>query len=382
MQAAVTVAPSSVPTEEIAAAAAAVDRDGRFPEEAIGVLREHGLLALGIPEPKGGIGGGPVEYVSTVERIAGACASTAMVYVMHITATQTLIAGLEGRDGPPAAALAEIAAGEHLTTLAYSEKGSRGHFWAQVSRAARDNGGVTIDADKTYATSAGHARSYVTAVGAPGSEDPTTTELYLIPADAAGLDRPARFDGLGLRGNESGPLSLRGVRASDDQRLGEPGSGFGLMMSATLPWFALGSAASSVGIAGAALDAAADHAGRVRLEHLGGTTLAEMPTVRAQLAAAKVRHLQARAHLLEVARQVEAQDPAAELGVLAVKAGAAEMALAVTEAAMRVGGGAAYSRHLPIERHFRDARAASVMGPSTDVLYDFVGKVTTGQELF
>jgi alkylation response protein AidB-like acyl-CoA dehydrogenase len=306
-----------------------------------------------------------------------------MVYVMHVTGAQTLLAGLgDEPDGPKADALGEIAAGEHLTTLAYSEKGSRGHFWAQVSRAVPDDGAVLIDADKTYATSAGHADSYVTAVGAPESDDPTTTELYLLPADSPGIDRSSRFDGLGLRGNESGPLTLRSVRAPGEQRLGEPGSGFGLMMSATLPWFCLGSAASSVGIAGAALDAAAIHASGARLAHLGGTSLAEMPTVRTHIAAAKVRHLQARAHLYEVARQVEEADPAAELGVLAVKAGAAEMALGVTDEAMRVGGGAAYSRHLPIERHFRDARAASVMGPSTEVLYDFVGKVATGQDLF
>jgi alkylation response protein AidB-like acyl-CoA dehydrogenase len=380
---AVAVSDSPLPTEEIAAAAADVDRDGRFPEEAIGALREQGLLSLGIPDSQGGIGGGPVEYASAVERIAGACASTAMVYVMHVTGTQTLLAGMGDEPGGPMSdALGEIASGEHLTTLAYSEKGSRGHFWAQVSRAVRDDGGVLIDADKTFATSAGHADSYLTAVGAPGSDDPTTTELYLVPADSPGIDRSSRFDGLGLRGNESGPLTLRGVRARDEQRLGEPGSGFGLMMSATLPWFCLGSAASSVGIAGAALDAAAIHASGARLAHLGGTSLAEVPTVRAHIAAAKVRHMQARAHLFEVARQVEEADPAAELGVLAAKAGAAEMALAVTDEAMRVGGGAAYSRHLPIERHFRDARAASVMGPSTDVLHDFVGKVATGQDLF
>jgi alkylation response protein AidB-like acyl-CoA dehydrogenase len=378
----VAVSAQPFPTEEIAAAAAEVDRDGRFPEEAIGVLREQGLLSLGIPESQGGIGGGPLEYVSAAERIAGACASTAMVYVMHVTATQTLLAGLgDDSGGPKGEALERIAAGEHLTTLAYSEKGSRGHFWAQVSRAVPEDGGVRIDADKTYATSAGHADSYVTAVGAPGSEDPTSTELYLLPADSEGIDRSARFDGLGLRGNESGPLTLRAVFTPSERRLGEPGSGFGLMMNATLPWFSLGSAASSVGIAGAALDAAAIHASGVRLAHID-TSLAEMPTVRAHIAAAKVRHLQARAHLYEVARQVEDGDPEAELGVLTVKAGAAEMAMAVTDEAMRVGGGAAYSRHLPIERHFRDARAASVMGPSTDVLYDFVGKAVTGQELF
>ena len=119
-------APPPVATEEIAAAASDVDRDGRFPEEAIAALRDGGLLSLGVPDAQGGIGGGPVEYVSAVERIAAGCASAAMVYVMHVTATQTLLAGLgDEPDGPKAGAVREIAAGEHLTTLAYSERGSR-----------------------------------------------------------------------------------------------------------------------------------------------------------------------------------------------------------------------------------------------------------------
>ncbi len=57
------------------------------------------------------------------------------------------------------------------------------------------------------------------------------------------------------------------------------------------------------------------------------------------------------------------------------------MAIDVTDAAMRLCGGAAYSRQLPLERLFRDARAASVMAPTTDLLVDFLGKALTGQEL-
>ncbi len=68
--------------------------------------------------------------------------------------------------------------------------------------------------------------------------------------------------------------------------------------------------------------------------------------------------------------------------IRAAKAAAGEMAIDVTDRAMRIGGGAAYSRHLPLERLFRDARAASVMAPTTDLLYDFIGKAITGQELF
>src|SRR5215216_6206212 len=295
-----------VPVARIAAGAARVDREARFPRASIDMLAGAGWLALGVPERFGGPGGGPEEIVAAIEHVAGACASTGMVYVMHVVAAQTLLAGTgdDEPEGPKHAALAAAARGKHLSTLAYSERGSRGHFWAQVSRARAQDGGVVIDADKSWATSAGEADSYVLACGAPGSDDPLATELYLVPADAAGIEVAARFDGLGMRANASAPLRVRDLRVAADRRLGGPAAGFGLMLQATLPWFVLGSAACSVGVAGAALDAAIEHAGGARLEHLG-STLADVPGVRARLAEAKIRHAQARAYLYAVAGEIE-----------------------------------------------------------------------------
>lgn len=379
---AVDTSSSAVPVDPIEASAASVDFEGRFPEEGIAALGGSGLLALCVPPAFGGPGGGPLELVSVVEQVAGACASTAMVYVMHVVGAQTLAAGTEpGEDGPKADALAAIAAGQHLTTLAYSERGSRGHFWAQVAHARQNGDGLVLDAHKSWATTAGRADSYVMACGAPGSDEPLDTELYLVDANDPTITIPRSFDGLGMRGTLSAPLEVRGLRLAPERRLGPPGGGFELMMTATLPWFALGSAACSVGIAGAALRAAGDHACHARFEHLG-QTLADLPTVRARLAGAAVRHMEARALVREVAGAVAAGDPAAQLGVLAVKASAAEMAVEVTEAAMRIGGGAAYSKSGSLERHLRDARAASVMAPSSELLHDFLGKALTGQELF
>jgi alkylation response protein AidB-like acyl-CoA dehydrogenase len=371
---ATTTAPS---LSAVAAAAADIDRTGSFPRESLQALAGDGLLALGVPPAWDGPGGGPREAAAAIEEIAGACASTAMVFLMHVVATQTLVAGTD-EDGPRAEALRTIARGEHLTTLAYSERGSRGHFWAQLSRAQPDGDAAVIDADKSFATGAGHVDSYVLATGAPGAEDPLATEIYLVPGHAPGLTVPRRFDGLGLRGNASAPLELRGVRVPLDRRLS--GSGLDLMLGVTLPWFAIGSAACSVGIAGAALAAATEHATTARFEHLG-TTLAHVPGVRARLAQAAIRHGEARARLYEVAGQIADGAPEAQTGVLAVKAGAAEMAVEVTELCLRVGGGAAYAKHGPLERHFRDARAASVMAPTTDLLHDFLGKALCGLDL-
>jgi alkylation response protein AidB-like acyl-CoA dehydrogenase len=376
------IAAQAVPVDLIRDHAPAVDREARFPREAMGALREAGLLALGIPEAYGGPGGTATEVVAAVEQVATACASAAMVYTMHLVAAQTLLAGTTGPgDGIKAATLREIAAGTHLSTLAYSERGSRSHFWAQVSRATVDGDAVRIEANKSWVTSAGEADSYLTATGAVGMTGPLETELYLVDARSPGIDILGPFDGLGMRGNASSPVAYRGVRVEAARRLGEPGSGFNLMLSATLPWFVLCGAATSVGIAAAAIAAGTEHISGARFQHLG-SSLAEIPGVRARLAEAKIRHLQARALLYEVAHQVEAGAPEAQLGVLALKAAAAEMAIDVTDELMRACGGAAFSRHLGIERNFRDARASSVMAPTTDVLRDFIGRALTGLELF
>ncbi len=83
-----------------------------------------------------------------------------------------------------------------------------------------------------------------------------------------------------------------------------------------------------------------------------------------------------------MAGEVAGGEAGAQEGVLAVKASAAEMAVEVADLAMRVGGGAADSKHGPLERHLRDARAASVMAPTTELLHDFLGKALTGRDLF
>jgi alkylation response protein AidB-like acyl-CoA dehydrogenase len=372
-----------VSIERIRAHAAEIDRDARFPDESIAALRAAGLLGLGIPEAFGGSGGGPSQVVAAVEQVAAACASTGMVYTMHLVAAQTLLAGTAGPDdGIKAATLRSIAAGTHLSTLAYSERGSRSHFWAQVSRAeAVGPDTVSITADKSWVTSAGHADSQIAATGALGLTAPTETELYLVDAGAPGVEVLGRFDGLGMRGNASSPVAYRAVRVTADRRLGARGAGFGIMMSATLPWFVLCGAATSVGIARAAIEAGVAHVTAARLQHLG-SSLADIPVVRGRLADAQVRLMQTRSLLYEVASQIERGDPAAQLGVLALKVSAAEAAIDVTDQVMRACGGAAFSKHLGIERNFRDARASSVMAPTTDVLLDFIGQALVGMDPF
>ncbi len=202
-----------------------------------------------------------------------------------------------------------------------------------------------------------------------------------MPGGAAGLSVGAPFDGLGLRGNKSSPMAAEGVLVGDDAMLGPDGGGFDVMVGGVLPWFQAMTAAFSIGTADVATTRAAAYVGATRLEHLD-QSLAENPTTRAYVARMRISTDAADALLLDTLTALETGRADAILRVLEVKAAASEAAAAVTDLAMRVCGGSAFRKEVGVERNFRDARAATVMAPTTDALYDFVGRVVCGLPLF
>lgn len=357
----------------VAPAAAVIDQTGAFPRAALDALGAAGLLGLISAPEVGGLGEGHRAAALVVEGLAQACASTAMVVCMHYAAAAVIEA-----HGPRHVREA-IAAGRHLSTLAFSEAGSRSHFWAPLSTAAAVNGHVQLDAQKSWATAAGQADSYVWSSRPLAADGPST--IWLVPGDADGLRIPAPFNGLGLRGNHSSPVIATGVGVPAAAMLGPDGGGFDIMMGIVLPYFQLMNAAASVGTMSAATAKAAAHVGGTSLQHLA-QPLAELPTIRAYIARMQIKTDMARALLLDTIAALEGGRPDAMLRVLEVKAAAGEAATEVTDLAMRVCGGAAFRKEVGVERHFRDARAATVMAPTTDVLYDFIGKAVCGMSLF
>lgn len=358
------------------------DETAQFPEEAVSALADAGLLGVSIAEEAGGAGGGPTELVEAVTAVAAACGSTAMVYLMHLAATQVVATAPPPGNGSDL--LATLASGDRLGTLAFSESGSRSHFWAPVSQARRLNSGgagqLRIEADKSWVTSASHADVLVVSTQSAEATAPTESDLYAVERTRPGVKVAGQFEGLGLRGNDSAPVRLD-VEIDEDTRLGDEKAGFGLMMQVVLPWFNLGNAAVSVGLARAALDAATAHVAGTTLSHLD-STLADLPTIRAYVAKAWTDLAAHEAFLRETARRVEQPDEGTPLAVLGTKAACNEMALRVTETALRVAGGAGFSKQVGIDRPYRDARAGFVMAPTSDALYDFAGRALCGMELF
>lgn len=357
----------------IAPNALEIDRSGAYPRAALQAMGEAGLLGLISSKEVGGMGYAHRAAAEVVERIAQACASTAMVVCMHYAAT-AVVETYGQRETREA-----IAAGKHITTLAFSESGSRSHFWAPTSTATQTAGGVQLDARKSWVTSAGQADSYVWSSKPLAAEG--ASSIWLVPADAEGLQIPTPFDGLGMRGNHSSPVTATGVVVKDSALLGEDGKGFDVMMGVVLPYFQLMNSAASLGIVESAVQKTAQHLTTTRLEHLN-QTLNESPTNRAYLAKMKIKADMLRTLLYDAINALESGRADAMLRVLEIKAAAGETATEVTDLAMRVCGGAAFRKEVGVERNFRDARASTVMAPTADALYDFIGKALTGLPLF
>jgi alkylation response protein AidB-like acyl-CoA dehydrogenase len=377
-QAELVKAAADIAANVLAPEAAEVDRAGSFPAVGLAALADAGFYGLCLPEAIGGKGQPPRVYCAVVEELAAACASTAMIYVMHGTASQVIAAA------PPSTARADtlrkIARGEHLTTIAFSERGSRSQFWAPVSRLEETNGAYVISAFKSWITSANHADSYVAAAQIPGATGPFDAVLYMAYRGAPGIRVAGGFDGLGLRGNDSAPVIFDGLRVDPGDLLSAFGEGTKMMLAVPFPWFNIGTSAMAVGLCRAATAATAGHLAGTGFEHTG-EKLRDLPVLRARLGQMSCRTEQARALLAFTAREMEAPNDSTPLYVLQTRLAALEAAIEVTDQAMKTCGGAAFSRHLALERLFRDARAGWVMAPTVDHLADFTGRALTGLPL-
>ncbi|MDQ6616882.1 MAG: acyl-CoA/acyl-ACP dehydrogenase [Actinomycetota bacterium] len=362
----------------VAPAAQEVDQLGRFPSDSLKALAQAGILGVTSAASVGGAGQGLRDAAEVVESLAATCGSTAMAVLMHFAATALI--ETHGAERTRRA----IAGGQHLTTLAFSEVGSRSHFWAPLgsATAAGDGDGdgdeVILNARKSWVTSASAADSYVWSSQPLAESGPMT--LWLVPRPSAGLHIGDQFDGLGLRGNGSVPVTAHDVAVRRSAMLGPDGQGLDIALAVALPWFLVLSAAFSIGLMEATVAETGPHLTSARLEHLG-QRLIDQPAPRADYARMRVATDTARSLLNDTLDAIESGRPDAMLRVLEIKAVAAEAALSVTDLAMKVCGGAAFRKELGIERRFRDAQAARVMAPTTDALLDFVGRAIGGLEL-
>ena len=371
--------------KEIRPSAKRHDDELLFPRRTLELLGEHGFLGLTVPEEYGGLGENHVAYAMACETIARyGCASTAMCYVMHVGA----VAAVMYRPTPYLIDkyIRPLREGK-IGTLSYSDPETGSHFWYPISSGAeRVNGRFKVRKKASWTTSAGFADFYVVQTTSPNFTGYDDLSVFVVDADDVEA-QPALWDALGLRGNQSGPLEVPNVELAAEQMIGPVGDGAASNDEIVDPFFLVGSSSVWNGLAFGAIDIAKRHTTRRRHVDVG-LRVADYPTIQDYIGEAVIDSNAARVFVYSVAQAMdEATDNntrTLEPGETAradflhwawqIKFEAAKNVANVVDKMLHACGGSGYKRDMELERYLRDAKAGWVMGPTNEVLRQFVGK--------
>ncbi len=370
---------------EMRANAKRSDDELLYPRRNFDILAENGFLSLTVPEEYGGLGENHVAFAMVCETLARyGCASTAMCYVMHIGAVSTIM--LRATPELIEKYIRPLNDGK-IGTLSYSDPETGSHFWYPVSSGAeKTENGFKVRKKASWTTSGGFADFYVIQTTSPDFTGYDDLSVFVVDGDAVKA-QPALWDALGLRGNQSGPIEVDNLEIPADQVVGPLGDGAASNDEAVDPFFLIGSSAVWSGIAMGAIDIAKRHTTRKRHVDVG-LRVADYPTIQDYVGECLMDTNSCRLFTISVAQAFDkATDDNTrkiEVGETAradylhwawqIKFEAAKNAANVVDKMLHACGGSAYKRDMEMERYLRDAKAGWVMGPTNEVLRQFVGK--------
>jgi alkylation response protein AidB-like acyl-CoA dehydrogenase len=325
-----------------------------------------------VPREDGGGGLGLRALAGVCETLGEACASTALCFGMHNVATAVIAAKPTERQRKEF--LRPIAAGEHLTTLALSEPGTGAEFWLPQTKLTSEADGWLVNGEKSFVTNGSRADSYVlSTVAADPDAPPGEFSNVVVWHDSPGLSWHGSWDGIGMRGNSSLAARLTDVPVGPDALLGAPGDQIWYVFEVVAPYFLTAMAGTYLGVAQAALNEAVEHVKQRRHTHTG-RSLAGEPVLQHRLGVLWSQVQSTRRLVHWAADEADSGGPDALPALTSAKAQVADTAVSVVNEAMTLVGGIGYRDRSPLERHLRDARAAHVMSPTTDILRTWTGR--------
>ena len=334
--------------------AAEVDRDHRFPEEAVRAAAEAGLLGILIPREFGGAGLDALAFTLCIDELAQACASTSVIVDVHTSVGSEPIL-LFGTQDQKRKWLPRLASGELLGAFALTEPAA-GSDAASLKTSARRNGdGYILNGTKVFITNIGRAGLYIVFARTGPGERASGVSAFIVPADTPGVRVGQIFKKMGLNGSPTGELVLEDVSVPVANRLGAEGQGFAVAMRA-LDSGRIGISGQALGIAQAAVDeSTALLKGRAR-EQGDEFSLADMAT---RLASARFLAYRA-AWLCSRGRPFTREASMAKLH-------STDTAMQIALDAVQIAGEEGVVSGTPFERHVRDAKALQIYEGSNQV---------------
>lgn len=364
---------------EIAPIAAEFDERGEFPAATVQAAAELGFMGVETPEEYGGSGLDPVSYALIMTEISAADAAHGTIVSVNNSLYGVPLLEF-GNDDQKQAFLKPVASGQVNGAYALTEPQSGSDARSMRSRAvlSEDGSFYTLNAKKSWITS-GPVAKYVIIFAQTIQPDGSSAGIsaFVVDADFDGFHRGKHEPKLGIRASATCEIELTDYRCPVENRIGEEGQGFKIAMT-VLDSGRIGIAAQALGIAQAAYDAALDYS---RERKAFGESIGSFQSIQNKLADMKTRIEASRLLVLQAAwSKAEARKTGAKntLNACIAKLFASETAMWVSHQAVQIHGGMGYSKELPLERYFRDAKITEIYEGTSEIQRMVIARLETG----
>ena len=364
--------------KHIAPIAAQFDESGEFPIETIRGLGEQGLMGISTQVEYGGAGMDTVSYALALIEVSKADAAHGTIMSVNNSLYNAPLE-MYGTEEQKRTYLEPVASGEKIGAFSLTEPMSGSDAGTMKSRAVLSDDGshYVINGTKSWVSNAPYADFVVLYTLTDPEKKHRGVTAFLIDTTQEGFARGKTEPKLGIRASGTSEIRFENYECPVENRLGEEGEGFKIAMT-TLDGGRIGIAAQAVGIAEAALEASIEYA---RDREAFGQKIGQFQMVQQKLADMKTRTEAARLLTLQAARAkdvAKAGDGSYSMAASMAKLFASETATWVANQAIQVHGGMGYSKELPLERYYRDAKITEIYEGTSEIQRMVIARHLTG----
>lgn len=362
--------------KEIAPIAAEFDESGEFPYATIKKMGELGFMGIEIPEEYGGAGMDALAYVLALEEICKVDASHGVIMSVNNSLYCHGILKF-GSEEQKKKFITPIATGKAIGAYSLTEPQSGSDAGAMKSRATRDGDFYVLNGRKSWVTSGPVANYFVVFMMTDPDKKQKGVTAFLVDGNTPGLTRGKKEPKLGIRASATSEMIFENCRIPAENRLGEEGEGFKIAMT-VLDAGRIGIATQALGIAESAYEAARQYAGQ---REAFGQPIAAFQGTGFKIADMKTRIEASRLLIYNAAIAKEnskTNNGRYSLEASMAKLFASETAMFVTHQAIQIHGGMGYSKELPVERYFRDAKITEIYEGTSEIQRLVISRMETG----
>lgn len=351
--------------KEIAPVAAEFDESGDFPHATVKKMGEMGFMGIEVPEQYGGAGMDALAYVLALEEICKVDASHGVIMSVNNSLYCHGILKF-GTEEQKKKFITPIASGKAIGAYSLTEPQSGSDAGTMKSRAIRDGDTYVLNGRKSWVTSGPVADYFVVFFMTDPDKKQKGVSAFLVEGNTPGLVRGKKEPKLGIRASATSELIFEDCRIPAENRLGEEGEGFKIAMT-VLDAGRIGIGTQALGIAEAAYEAARQYAGQ---REAFGQPIGAFQGTGFKIADMKTRIEASRLLIYNAAiskEKAKATNGRYSLEASMAKLFASETAMFVTHHAVQIHGGMGYSRELPLERYFRDAKITEIYEGTSEI---------------